>query len=41
MVTTLPAAIEIAPVVLFGWHVAASGLQVLIGALVVAAVFAC
>ncbi len=40
MVTTLPAAIEIAPIVLFGWHVAASGLQVLIGALVVAAVFA-
>jgi len=42
MVTTLQAAIEIAPAVLFGWHVAfpAVALQVLIGALVVAAVFA-
>ena len=42
MVTKLQAVIEIAPAVLFGWHVAfpAGGLQVLIGALVVAAVFA-
>ena len=42
MVTKIPAAIEIAPVVLFGWHVAfpTGGLQVPIGALVVAAVFA-
>ena len=41
MVTKLPAAIEIAPIVLFGWHVAfpTSGLQVLLGTLLVAAVF--
>ena len=41
MVTKLPAAIEIAPVVIFGWHVAfpTGGLQVLIGTLLVTAVF--
>ena len=42
MVTKLPAAIEIAPVVLFGWHVAfpTGGLQALIGVLAMAAMFA-
>jgi exopolysaccharide biosynthesis polyprenyl glycosylphosphotransferase len=41
MVTKLPAAIEIAPAVLFGWHVAfpTGGLQALIGTLLVTAVF--
>ncbi len=41
MVTKLPAAIEIAPAVLFGWHVAfpAGGLEALIGTLLVTAVF--
>ena len=41
MVTKLPAAIEIAPTVLFGWHVAfpTGGLQALIGTLLVTAVF--
>jgi len=42
MVTKLPAVIEFAPVVLFGWHVAfpTSGLVVLIGTLLVAVLFA-
>jgi len=41
MVTKLPAAIEIAPVVLFGWHVAfpTGGLYMLIGTLVMTGVF--
>ena len=41
MVTKLPAAVEIAPVVLFGWHVAfpTGGLEALIGTLLVTMVF--